>query len=185
MLGSSSMEMTSATEVVRDTGELDESKVYGLADQVRAASQRYERLVLAFTANQRDLPATDRYAGLGLGVLPNRENLDPNLLGQLRQELKANERKWAQDAEDYRRLFERLKTTETTLDYASWALVAGGLVLKAAKLGAKQAAKYLAAQALKIAGGTAAAEYPLARRRGTKVRERRRALDEIASFCQL
>jgi len=76
-LESLSAEMTRAVETVRDTGELDVARLDQLAGGVRAGFVLYGKLLLAFAANQRELPPEDRNAGFAPGTPDFQEQFTP------------------------------------------------------------------------------------------------------------
>jgi len=156
-LESLAAEMTRAVETVRDTGELDVARLDQLAGGVRAGFVLYGKLLLAFAANQRNLPPEDRNAGFAPGTPDYQEQFTPGFRARLRSQAKASERKWADDAEFYRQELVWLNATKTTLDIASFAIVGTGVLLKAGAIGGAEGLKYLAIQMLQIAGGIAGA----------------------------
>jgi len=150
-LNAAAAAMSQAVGTVRDTGELDVTHLDELAANIKAGFERYSKLMLAFAANQRQLSANDPYARFGVGVLEHQEEFVPGFFDRLREESKATERKWADDAAAYGTQILWLEGTKTTLDVAMLVTGLGGLAVNAGKLGAREGAKYLAIELTKMA----------------------------------
>jgi hypothetical protein len=83
---------------------------------------------MAYAQVQQRLDPEDKYASLDPGLLPDMEQRSPGITGNLKNINALTTLTWGAIAKEEDASIHRLKTTQTVLDYASWALVAGGIV---------------------------------------------------------